>query len=72
MYDVLYYFLLSDFSKELKLIEKFRSFEGIIIVYYKSVSHRLGKFHEDMVRQGFKEIENIKYLRVYKKGVKKL
>lgn len=70
-YDVLYYFLLSDFKNELKLIEKLKNFQGIIIVYYRKVSHKLKNFHDEIIKHGFEDIENLKYLRVYEKGVKK-
>ncbi len=70
VYDVLYYFLLSDSKRELELISKFKNFQGVIIVYYRKVNHKLGKFHDEMIKQGFEDIENLEYLRVYKKGVK--
>ncbi len=70
-YDVLYYFLLSDNKNELKLIKRLKDFQGIIIVYHRKVSHKLKDFHDGIEKQGFIEIENIEYLRVYKKGVKK-
>ncbi len=66
-YDVLYYFLFSDVDKELELVERLKNFDGVIIVYHRKVTHRLPEFHEAMVKQGFKSIEDIKYLRVYKK-----
>ena len=73
-YDVLYYFLGGveniplDHKGEPELIECLKKFEGALIVYYRKVSHRLQKFHDNLIKEGFKEIDNLRYFRVYRRS----
>ena len=71
MYDVLYYYLLSDNERQPELIVKLKNYEGIIIVYHRKITFKLHEFDSEMIKNGFKNIEDLEYLRVYKKGVKK-
>ena len=72
-YDVLYYFLGGveniplDHKGEPELIKCLKNFEGILLLYYRKVPHRLQKFHDNLIDIGFIEIENEGYLKIYRK-----
>lgn len=72
-YNVIYYFLGGveniplDYKGEPELIECLKKFEGILLLYYRKVPHRLQKFHDNLIDIGFVEIEHEGYLKVYKK-----
>jgi len=66
-YEVLYYFLGSYGKGELILIENLKNFEGVLMIYHRKVSHHLHKFHDKLIEQGFSEIEDQDYLKVYRK-----
>ena len=73
-YEVIYYFLGStekiplDGEGELEFINYIKNFEGTLILYYRKVVHRLEKFQENLFKEGFKEIDNAEYLRVYRRS----
>lgn len=43
------------------------NFEGILIVYHRKVPHRVQDFEKVLKEKGFKFVEAIKYVSVYKK-----
>ena len=72
-YDVLYYFLGSmeeippKNEGEPEFVNYVKNFEGILIIYYQEVPHRLEMFQENLIKEGFKEIDNSEFLRVYER-----
>lgn len=68
-YDVLYYYLGSKHDGEEGLFENLKNFEGILMLYYRKVPHRLQKFQDNLINIGFVEIENESYLKIYRRGV---
>lgn len=66
-YDVLYHYLFSDSKREFDIIEKLKDFKGYFIIYYRKVAHRLPRFHDEIIKRGFKEIEKEGYLKVYRR-----
>ncbi len=73
LYNCVYYFLGSteqvppESKGELEFIEYIKNLEGILIIYYRKVSHRLQKLHDNLISEGFVEIDNEVDLRVYRR-----
>ena len=73
-YNCIYYFLGSvektppEGTGEPELVEYLKNFRGDLIIYYRKVAHRLQKLHDNLISEGFAEIDNSEYIRVYRRG----
>lgn len=76
-YNCLFYTLRSNVNEDIdfELIEKWRDFEGTLIIYYRKTPYRLKKIEEAILSVGFTKIDSRTYITVYSKrlkGVKKM
>ena len=72
-YNCVYYFLGSvektppEGIGEPDFVKYLIKFEGYLIIYYRKVAHRLQKIHDNLISEGFIEIDNSEYIRVYRR-----